>query len=81
MNIPDWFFKEDQAPIKNKIKKIYNPETLKQIARENIKINDEKLDKELAKKRNNPFYFIDEKLKNGFKINLESHNINHAKSI
>ena len=29
----------------------------------------------------NPYYFIDEKLKNGFKINLESHNISHANSI
>ena len=30
---------------------------------------------------NNPNYFIDENLKNGFKINLESHNISHANSI
>ena len=29
----------------------------------------------------NPYYFIDENLKNGFKNNLESHNINHANSI
>ena len=29
----------------------------------------------------NPYYFIDEYLKNGFKINLESHNISHANSI
>ena len=29
----------------------------------------------------NPYYFIDEKLKIGFKINLESHNISHANSI
>ena len=29
----------------------------------------------------NPYYFIDENLKNGFKINLESHNFNHANSI
>ena len=28
----------------------------------------------------NPYYFIDENLKIGFKINLESHNINHANS-
>ena len=28
----------------------------------------------------NPYYFIDESLKIGFKINLESHNINHANS-
>ena len=29
----------------------------------------------------NPYYFIDENLKNGSKINLESHNISHANSI
>ena len=29
----------------------------------------------------NPYYFDGENLKNGFKINLESHNISHANSI
>ena len=29
----------------------------------------------------NPYYFIDENLKNGFKKNLERHNINHANSL
>ena len=29
----------------------------------------------------NPYNFIDENLKIGFKVNLESHNINHANSI
>ena len=29
----------------------------------------------------NPYYFIDEILKNGFIINLESHIINHANSL
>ena len=29
----------------------------------------------------NPYYFIEENLKIGFKINLESHNISHANSI
>ena len=29
----------------------------------------------------NPYYFIDENLKNGFKNNLENHNISHANSI
>ena len=37
MIIPEWFFKEEQTPIKNKIKKVYNPKTLKQKARQNIK--------------------------------------------
>ena len=81
MIIPEWFFKEERSPIKKKIQKLYNPKTLKQIARENIKMNDKELDKEIAKKMINPYYFIDENLKIGFKINLESHNINHANSL
>ena len=77
MIIPEWLFKQEQTPIKKKIQKVYNPKTLKQIAREKIKLDD----KELAKMMINPYYFIDEKLKNGFKLNLESHNISHAISI
>ena len=50
---------------------------MKQLAREKIKLDD----KELAKMMNIPYFFIDENLKNGFKINLESHNIGHANSI
>ena len=77
MIIPEWFFKEEKSPIKKKIQKVYNPKTLKQLAREKIKLDD----KELAKILINPYYFIDENLKNGFKITLESHNISHANSI
>ena len=77
MIIPEWFFKEEKSPIKKKIRKVYNPKTLKQLARERIKLDD----KELAKKMINPYYFIDKNLKIGFKINLESHNINHANYI
>ena len=77
MIIPEWFFKEDRSPIKKKIQKVYNPKTFKQLAREKIKLDD----KELAKMMINPYYFLDENLKNGFKINLESHNISHANSI
>ena len=81
MIIPDWLFKEEQAPIKKKIQKVYNPKTLQQLARQNIEMNDKELDEEIAKKMINPYYFIDENLKIGFKINLESHNINHANSL
>ena len=77
MIIPDWLFKEERSPIKRKIQKVYNPKTLKHLAREKIKLDD----KELAKMMIIPCYFIDENLKNGFKINLESHNISHANSI
>ena len=75
--IPEWFFKEEKSPIKKTIQKVYNPKTLKQIAREKIKLDD----KELAKIMINPYYFIDKNLKIGFKINLESHYFSHANSI
>ena len=77
MVIPDWLFKEERSPMKKEIQKVYNPETLKQLAREKITLDD----KELAKMMINPYYFIDENLKIGFKINLESHKINHVNSI
>ena len=77
MIIPEWFFKEEQTPIKKKIQKVYNPKTLKQIAREKIRLDDKKL----AKMMINPYYFIDENLKNGFKIKSEIHIISHANSI
>ena len=48
---------------------------MKQLAKKNLD------DKELAKMMINPYSFIDENLKNGFKINLESHNISHGNSI
>ena len=44
-------------------------------------MNDKELDKEIAKKMINPYYFIDENLKIGFKISLENHNVNHANSL
>ena len=44
-------FQEKISPIKKKIQKVYNPKTLKQIAREQIKLDD----KELAKIMINPY--------------------------
>ena len=77
MIIPDWLFKE---PVGNKINKIYNPESLKQLARNNIKLDDRQLNKELARKMITPYYFTDRNLRVGFKINLDSHHINHLNS-
>ena len=85
MIIPEWLFQE---PIEIKIKKIYNPKPLKQLARDNIRLDDKQLNKELAKKMINPYYFTDRNnfsnywigLQIGFKINLDSHNIHHANS-
>ena len=77
MIIPEWLFKEN---IENKIKKIYNPISLKKLARNNIKLDDKQLNKELAKKMINPYYFSDRNLKVAYKINLDSHHINHLNS-
>ena len=77
MIIPEWLFSE---PIENKIKEIHNPKSLKEIARDNIGLEDKQLNKELAKKMLNPYYFTDRNLKVGFKINLDSHHTNHANS-
>ena len=77
MIIPEWLFQE---PIENKIKKIYNPKTWKQIAMEKIKLDDKQLNTELAKKMINPYYFTDRNLNVGFNITLESHHVNHTNS-
>ena len=77
MILPEWLFKE---PIENEIEKIYNPISLKKLARNNIKLDDEQLNKELAKKMINPYYFSDRKLKVAYKLNLDSHHINHLNS-
>ena len=75
MIIPEWLFQE---PVENKINKVHNPKSLKQIARDNIIIDDKQLNKELAKKMINPYYFTDRNLKVGFKVNLDSHNLHHT---
>ena len=64
--------------MKKKIKKIYNPKSLKLLARNNIKLDDMQLNKELARKMIYPYYFTDRISQVGFKINLDSHHINHA---
>ena len=69
-----------QEPVENKINKIYNPKSLKHLARDNIRLDDKQLNKELARKMKNPYCFTDRNLKVGFNIILESHQINHANS-
>ena len=78
MIIPEWLFSE---PAGNKINKIYNLKSLKQIARDNIRLDDKQLNKELAKKMLSPYYFTDRILRVGFEIDLDSHHINHTSSI
>ena len=77
MIIPEWLFQE---PVENKINKIYNPKSLKQLARNNIKLDDKQLNKELTKKMINPYYFTHRNLKVGFKNNVDSHNLRHTNS-
>ena len=52
MIIPEWLF---QDSVENKINEIYDPKSLKQIARDNIKLDDKQLSKELVKKMINPY--------------------------
>ena len=75
--IPKCLFKE---PIDNKIEKLYNLKSLKQLARDNIKLDDKQLNKDLSKKMIKPYYFTDRESKVGFSITLENHDINHANS-
>ena len=77
MIVPEWSFKQEQTPIMEKIQKVYNPKTIKQLARKKLILDD----KELTKMMIIPYYFIWENLKIGFKNSLESHNNNHANSI
>ena len=58
--IPEWLFKQEQTPLKKKIQKVYNPKTLKQLAREKIKLDD----KELAKMMINTYYFTNKNFTN-----------------
>ena len=77
MIIPEWLFQE---PIESKTNKIYNPKSLKQIARDFIRLDDKQLNEEIVEKMLNPYYFTDRNLKVGFKMNLGSHPISHANS-
>ena len=63
-----------------KNKKVYNPKSLTEIARDNIRIHDKQLNKELAKKMLDPYFFTDRSLGVGFKTTLDSHHINHTNS-
>ena len=64
--------------LKIKFKKIYNRKPSEQIARDNIKLGDKQLNKELAKKITIPYYFTDRALQVGLNITRESHHFNQA---
>ena len=77
MIIPEWLYSET---VENKINKKYKAKSLKQIARDNIRLNDRKLNGELYGRMLNQYYFTDRALQVGFKINLDSHNLHHTNS-
>ena len=77
MIIPVWLFQE---PIEKKIRKINNPKPLKQLARDNVRLDDRQLNSELARRMINPYYVTDRSLQVGYKIKLHNHHINHANS-
>ena len=52
MIIPEWLFQE---PIENKINRIYNPRSLRQLARNNIRLDDIQLNGELGRRMLNPY--------------------------
>ena len=53
---------------------------MKQLARDNIRLDDRQLNKELARRMINPYYFTDRSLKVAYKINLDSHNLHYTDS-
>ena len=61
-------------------RKLNNPLSLKEIARDNITLNNRELNKLIAKKMINPYYFKDKSFYDFLKINLDSHHINHLNS-
>ena len=77
MIIPEWLFHE---PVVNRINKVYNPKSLKQLAQDNFRLDDKQLNKELARKMINPYYFTDIALPVGLKIFLDSHILHHKNS-
>ena len=77
MIIPEWLFQE---PIENKINRIFNPRSLRQLARNNIRLDDIQLNGEFGRRMLNPYYFSDRNLKVAYKIHLDGHHINHLNS-
>ena len=53
---------------------------MKQIARDNIRLDDKQLNIEVAKKMLNPCFFTDRNLQVGFENDLHSHHIKQANS-
>ena len=78
--IPNNFFKENQSLTTKINTQNFNPKSLKEIAIDKLNLNNRELNKEIAKKMLNPYYFKDKYFYNFLKINLDSHHINHLNS-
>ena len=61
--IPEWLFSKNLLKIKFKK---HNPKSLKQLARDNMKLDDKQLNEELTKNMLNRYYFSDKNLRVGF---------------
>ena len=77
MIIPEWLIQES---IGKKFKIICNPKALKQIARNNKKLEEKQLVEELVKKLINPYWSSDRALQVSFNITLDSDHINQSDS-
>ena len=73
MIMPEWLFLEPIENPNNIPRRIYIFRPLREKVKEYNKIDDKQLNKELAKKMNNPYYFTDRALQVGFNIYLDSH--------
>ena len=78
--IPNNFFNENLLSSSKINTKNFNHKCLIKLARDKIKLNDRELNKEIAKRMLNPYYFKDKVFYNFLKINLDSHHINHLNS-
>lgn len=77
MIIPSKFFDMKTNKMKKETKK--EVPSLKQLALENINLSEKELKKELAKQMINPYYFS-KRYQPQYKIDLDSHHINHTNS-
>ena len=79
MIIPSKFFDETPPKVKVKKEKEIPIPSLKQLARDKINLSDKELQKEIAKRMINPYYFS-KRYEPQYKIILDSHHINHINS-
>ena len=75
--IPEWSFQE---PFENKTQKIYNPKPVREVVRDNIKLDDKQPNEKLGEKMLNSKHFTNRALRTGFDNTVDSQHINHSNS-